>query len=294
MVSEEQRVSVLLRSVCAGILLLTAGSACRVSTTQTVPADLVLLGGRVVTVDERFSMAAAVAVRDGRFVAVGSDDEIRRHMGEATHVIDAAGRTVVPGFIDTHVHALDVAVRETAQPFRDLRNIGELQEWIRTEARRRPRGEWIWTPRVYPTRLGEHRFPTRAELDAAAPHHPVVVDSAYAFSLNSAALRLAVVTRASANPPGGVIVKDPSGEPTGLLRNAGGMVAPFRRAAGAVSLDMLEQVHRQYLAAGITSVIERGATLDGFESYRALQQGGGCTSGPRLPFACPGPTTSPA
>jgi len=238
------------------------------------PADLVLVDARILTVDKAFSTAAALAVRDGRFVAVGSNEEVRRHVGPNTRVIEGRGRTVVPGFIDTHVHALDVASGEAAQPFVNLRSIKELQDWLRAQAPTRPSGSWIWSPRTYPTRLKEHRFPTRQELDAAVPDHPVVVDCAYAFSLNTAALRAAGITRDSPSPAGGAIVKDAAGEPTGLLRNAGGLLARFRPPAGGAPLDTLEQVHRQYLAAGITSVIERGATLPGFETYRKLKEAG--------------------
>ena len=99
----------------------------------------------------------------------------------------------------------------------------------------------------------------------------MVVDSAYAFSLNSVALRAAGITRDSADPPGGAIVKDAAGEPTGLLRNVGGLLARFRPSADRVPLETLEQVHQQYLAAGITSVIERGASLEGYQTYEALK-----------------------
>lgn len=235
-------------------------------------ADLVLLDGRVVTVDDRFSVVSALAIRDGRFIAVGSNEDVRVHIGPRTRVIEGRGRTVVPGFIDTHVHALGVAEAEATQPFRNLRGIGELQAWIRSATQRLPRETWIWTPRVFPTRLRERRFPTRQELDAAAPQHPVVVDGAYAFSLNSAALRAAGISRDSPDPPGGAIVKDGGGEPTGLLRNVGSLLDRFRPASAGISLDALEQVHRQYLSAGITSVIERGASLEGYQTYEALRR----------------------
>ena len=236
-----------------------------------LPADLVLVDGRILTVDDRFREATALAVRDGRFIAVGSNEVARRYIGRNTRVIDGRGRTVVPGLIDTHVHALDVAAAEAVQPFRSLTSIGALQAWIRGEVGRRPRDTWIWTPRVYPTRLSEHRFPTRQELDAAARDHPVAVDGAYAFVLNSAALRTAGITRNSPDPPGGAIVKDAAGEPTGLLRNVGSLLDRFRSRSGGLSLDILEQVHRQYLSVGITSVIERGASLDGYKMYEALR-----------------------
>jgi predicted amidohydrolase YtcJ len=238
------------------------------------PADLVLLDGRVLTVDEQFRTVTALAIRDGRFVAVGSNEDVRPHIGNATRVVEGQGRTVIPGLIDTHVHALDVAAAESSQPFRNLRSIAELQDWIRSEVKRRGRSDWIWTPRVFPTRLRERRFPTRAELDAVAPNHPVVVDAAYAFSANTAALRAAGIERNSADPPGGAIVKDSAGEPTGLLRNVGDLLARFRPAAARVPLETLEQVHQQYLTVGITSVIERGATLEGYQTYDAMKRAG--------------------
>ena len=141
---------------------------------------------------------------------------------------------MIPGLIDTHVHALGVAAAEAEQPFRSLTSIAELQDWIRNEARRRPPEQWIWTPRVYPTRLRERRFPTRKELDEAAPRHAVAVDGAYALSLNTTALRAAGITRDSTDPPGGAIVKDASGEPTGLLRNVGALLSRFHTDAAVV------------------------------------------------------------
>ena len=262
----------MLRRRSAVVLLIAAFVADPGAQTPAREADLVLLDGRVITVDDRFSIASAVAVRDGRFIAVGSNEDVRVHVGSKTRVINGRGRAVVPGFIDTHVHALGVAEAEATQPFRNLRSIGELQAWIRSATERLSRDTWIWTPRVFPTRLREHRFPTRKELDAAAPHHPVAVDGAYAFVLNSAALRAARITRDSADPPGGAIVKDDAGEPTGLLRNVGSLIDRFRPASPSVSLDALEQVHQQYIAAGITSVIERGASLEGYQTYDALRR----------------------
>ena len=263
----------LTRTAASALLILALG---RDLSTQPAPApaDLVLVNGNVVTVDDKFTVASALAVRDGKFVAIGSNDEVRRHIGKGTRVIDGRGRTVIPGFIDTHVHALGVAEAEVAQPFRNLSSIGDLQDWIKAEAAKQPKGTWLWTPRTYPTRFRERRFPTLEELDASAPEHPVVVDSAYALSLNTAALRAAGITRSSPDPAGGAIAKDAAGEPTGLLRNVGPLLARFRPPPGKLSLDMLEKVHQQYLSIGITSIIERGADLDGFASYRSLKGAG--------------------
>jgi predicted amidohydrolase YtcJ len=254
------------------------------------PADLVVLNAKILTVDDRFREARALAVRDGRFVAVGTTDDVRARIGSATRVIDGGGRTVIPGLIDSHVHALGVAAAEASQPFQSLRSIGELQDWIRATARRVAPGTWIWTPRVYPPRLNERRFPTRHELDEAAPQHPVAVDGAYALSLNTMALRAAGVTRASVDPPGGAIVKDASGEPTGLLRNVGSMLAPFQpKEPAAPPLDGLERVHQQYVATGITSVIERNATVEGYRAYEALQKAGRLNVRATVTFRIPHP-----
>lgn len=237
---------------------------------QTPPADLAVLNARIVTLDSESRTVEAAAVRDGVFVAVGSAAEVRQHVGAGTRVLDAGGRTVIPGLIDTHVHALGVAGAEARQPFEDLRSIEAIQAWLRRQAARAPEGTWIWSPRVFPTRVRERRFPTREELDAAAPRHPVAVDGAYALMVNTAALEAAGITGATPDPAGGAIVKDPAGRPTGLLRNVGALLSRFRPDSDGVPLDMLEEVHRRYNEAGITSVIERGASIEGYEAYRAL------------------------
>ena len=158
-----------------------------------------------------------------------------------------------------------------------------MQEWIRHAASAAPAGDWIWTPRVFPTRIREQRFPTRAELDAAAPNHPVVVDGAYALMVNSAALRAASIDAGTPNPPGGAIVKGVDGRPTGLLRNVGPLLAKFRRAAddNQPSLDALERVHAAYNRVGITSIGERAASVAGFRIYEAFARRVVCTCGQR-------------
>jgi hypothetical protein len=270
-------------------------------TTDTIAA---VINAKVITLDAGGRVAEAVAIRDGRFAAIGSNDEIRRLVatwpkpaGEsAPRVVDAGDRTVIPGLIDSHVHALMVAPVEAKQPFVGLSSIAEIQEWIRKEAARVPAGTWIWSPRIFPTRVREHRFPTREELDAAAPNHPVAIDGAYAWMVNTAALRAADITADTPNPPGGAIVKDAAGQPTGLLRNVGALLSRFQNAAAdTVPLEMLDRVHQAYAEAGITSVIERGATMDGWRAYEALRRqrtgsdanassGAGARSGTAIPL----------
>ena len=241
----------------------------------TAPADLVVLNGKVLTVDAAFRVAEAVAIRDGLFVLVGTSEQARTLVGPQTRVVDAAGKTVVPGLIDSHVHALGVAESEARGAFRDLRTIAEIQAWVREKTSAVPEGRWIFSPRVFPTRLAERRLPTRAELDAAAPRHPVVVDAAYALMVNTAALQAAGIGPDTPSPRGGAIVKDAQGAPTGLLRNVGGMLDRYQAAGRPEQLvPALEDVHRHYNEVGITSVIERAADLAGYRAYAQLQAQG--------------------
>src|SRR3954447_10420885 len=119
-------------AVAALVAVLGAGLA---GQRAVEPADLVVLDAKILTVDDGFRVAQALAVRDGRFVAVGSAAEVRARIGATTRVIDGGGRTIIPGLIDSHVHALGVAAAEASQPFRNLRSIGELQDWIRAAAK---------------------------------------------------------------------------------------------------------------------------------------------------------------
>lgn len=261
--------------LCVARVALAAAALLPAAPAMAQPADLVVVNAKVVTGDRRFSMAEAVAVREGRIARVGTSHEVRALVGPTTSVIDAAGRTLIPGLIDSHVHALMAAPAEAVTPFRNLTSIAEIQAWIRAEAIRTGGAGWIWSPRLFPTRIRERRFPTREELDAAAPDRPAAVDGAYALILNTAALKAAGITADTPDPPGGAIVKDADGTPSGLLRNVGGLLARFRPAtAAAVPLDLLERVHRAYLRAGITSVIERGASVEGYRAYEALKQAG--------------------
>jgi predicted amidohydrolase YtcJ len=238
------------------------------------PADLAVVNARILTVDSAFRVASAAAVQNGVFVAVGRTEDVRAFVGPQTRVIDAAGRTVIPGLVEGHVHALGVADGEAVQPFVRLTDIPAVLAWVRERTRAVPAGTWIWTPRTFPSRLRERRFPTRSELDAAAPRHPVVVDGTYALAVNTAALRAAGITAATPDPAGGSIARDATGEPTGLLRNMGPALTRFdsRQPRQGTSLDLLERVHEAYSALGITSIVEGAASIEGYRAYDALRR----------------------
>jgi predicted amidohydrolase YtcJ len=270
-------------------LVIAAGCivvACQIVHGAEPPADLVVLNGKTLTVDSRFSMVEAAAVRDGQFVAVGSSADIKKLLSDRTRVIDARGKTVVPGLIESHVHAIGVARDEAVQPFVQLGSIAEIQQWIRQQAHITSENEWIQIPRIDLTRLREGRLPTKAEFDAAAPERPVVFNWQYGSRqiqvLNTAALRDANITRETRAPDAGKtkILKDADGEPTGVLENPGDLTAKFRRSKPVSDeefLRALKQVHRSYNRVGITSVIERNTNVEGYRAYEKLKNAGELT-----------------
>ena len=153
-----------------------------------------------------------------------------------------------------------VAAAEAKQPFAGLSSIAEIQDWIRKEAARVPAGTWIWSPRIFPTRVREHRFPTRAELDAAAPDHPVAIDGAYAWMVNSAALRAANITAATPILPAARSSRTRPVSPRACSATSAICSRAFRRRRRHGAARHARSRPRGLRRAGITSVIERGAT----------------------------------
>lgn len=195
--------------------LITAGPAAAQAT-----ADLVLLNGKVVTVDGNFSVKQAVAIKEGKFLAVGSNDEVRRHVGPNTRTIDLKGRAVLPGLIDSHLHALrggrtfDLEVNWV-----NITSLAEGLKLIADTAAKTPPGTWIrvvggW----HETQLtGEKRMPTVADLDQVAPNHPVWMQRLYdRVIVNTAGLKALGITPDAQDPPRGKLVRDPSGKPIGV------------------------------------------------------------------------------
>lgn len=235
-------------------------------------ADLILHNGKIVTVDPGFSVQQAVAVRSGRIVAVGPDKVVLREKGSGTEVIDLQGRTVLPGLIDSHVHALEAGLSEFRGPLPAFDSYAAVQNYIREQARRVPKGEWIIVPRTFPTRLRELRMPTRDVLDVVTDH-PVLFDASYVVIVNSPGLRMSGITRDTPNPPGGEIVKDASGEPNGILKNAQSLLKGLSakpRFSEAEELQALEKMLRLYVAAGLTSVGDRAVDTAQIALYRKL------------------------
>jgi predicted amidohydrolase YtcJ len=185
-------------------------------------ADLVLTGGNVLTMNSSQPCAEAVAVKGGRIVKVGTNEEIRQLVGETTKVIQLNGKTVVPGFIDTHIHVADFGRLLSWIDLSDVDSITEMQNLLRARVEQSPKDKWLLGRGLDPTCFAEKRLPTRIDLDSVSPSNPVVFyhQSGQVCVVNSKALELTGVTSLTVAPEGGAIEKDAeTGEPTGVLRD---------------------------------------------------------------------------
>src|SRR6185437_10925258 len=133
---------------------------------------------------------AALAVRDGRILRVGSDEEVLKTKGPRTQLLDLAGKTVLPGLIDSHVHPTNACMVEFDHPIPEMETIADVLAYIKSRAKALAKGEWIEVRQVFITRLREQRYPTRQELDDAAPDNPVLFATGPDASLNTLALKL--------------------------------------------------------------------------------------------------------
>ncbi|MQA07653.1 MAG: amidohydrolase family protein [Pseudonocardiaceae bacterium] len=250
-----------------------------------VKADLVFYGGTVLTLDAADRRGSALAVRDGRVLAVGDDRDVLGLAAEHTRRYDLRGRTALPGFVETHTHpyffglTLDAEV-DAGSPPND--GIEDIVERVAAATRRIPRGEWIVGYRYDDTLLRDGRHPTRHDLDAASSDHPVLLVhvSGHFVSGNSLALRHAGIGRASKDPPGGLIARDASGEPTGMLAETAAfpLYALLPKKSEHDMAEILGLAGDAYLAAGVTTVHDTGIGLtsgaDELAAYRRAVESG--------------------
>ena len=262
------------------VLLMTATAL------ANAPADLIIRDAHIVTVDRKFSTARAAAIRDGKFIAVGSDAAVLGTKGPNTRVIDLDGKTVLPGFNDTHVHLSSGKDLETQVDLTDIHSIRQIQAAIAARAAKSKPGEWIVGTRGWwEYQLAEGRLPTRADLDAAAPDNPVSIPGPHYAIVNSLALKLAGVTRNTPDPQGGQIYKDSSGEPTGLLMdNAGRFVRKFMpQPSESQKLAGMKRVLALANSHGLTSAGDPSGSIADAAMYRRLRDAGQLTV--RIDFA---------
>ena len=258
-------------ALCALLLLPSAASG-----SDRERADLVLSHAVVRTVDPDRPRAAAVAIRGGRIVAVGSDEEVASLVGPATRVRDLAGRTVVPGFYDAHAHLLGMGFARLDVDLEGARSYDEVVERVAAAVKTRSPGEWIrgrgWHEEKWsvPAAGAVRGFPTHGALSAVSPENPVVLTRAdgHAVLANARAMALRGVTARTPAPRGGEIVHDEAGRPTGIfVDNAKALVEPEARTP-TETRRALEVAMDECLRKGVTSLVDAGEGPDVLALYR--------------------------
>ncbi|MDQ7850201.1 MAG: amidohydrolase [Armatimonadota bacterium] len=239
-------------------------------------ADRFFRRGRIITLDPDRPEAQSLAVREGKVVAVGMDEDLSGLAGPSTEIVDLEGRTVVPGFHDAHCHVLLFGLSLIEVNVRAATCINDIVTAVASRAAQYPHGEWIRGGGYNENKLAERRHPTRHDLDPASPDHPVwlIHVSGHMGVANSRALGLAGITRHTPDPPGGVIDRGAGGEPTGVLKETAQELV--KRVLPPYSLERTKEAlaaaGRQMASEGLTSVQDAWAGWIAPQEFRAYQE----------------------
>jgi predicted amidohydrolase YtcJ len=243
---------------------------------DSIKADIVLLNGKIITVDPDDNVVEAVAIYDNKFMAVGTSDEIKGLTGKDTKVIDLEGKTAMPGIIDSHTHPTGIAeeyleVNCRAPP---VRNIKDIQDLVAAKVKEVAPGKWVRGSAYNDSKLAENRQMTCWELDEVSPENPVMLvsDTGHQCIVNSLAFEIAGITRDSPDPPGGQYDRDENGELTGLV---------YEMATGEISKhippytvsevrESYKNVVNQFSKWGITSTHNASSRRTGIRAYKQL------------------------
>lgn len=234
--------------------------------------DLIIVNARITTLDRQNPSAEAVTIRDGKFLSVGSEAEARTAAPEAT-VIDAKGRRLIPGLIDSHIHLIRGGLNYNMELRWDgVPSLSEAMAMLKRQVDRTPAPQWVRVVGGFTEhQFAEKRLPTLDELNAVAPDTPVFILHLYDRALlNAAALRVVGYTKDTPNPPGGEIMRDARGNPTGLLLAQPNATILYSTLAKGPKLDPDYQINstrhfmRELNSLGVTSAIDSGG---GFQNY---------------------------
>lgn len=246
---------------------------------ETEKPELVLFNGNIFTVDRDQPRAQAVAIADGRFLAVGSNSDVLNLASVGTKKIDLAGKTVLPGFNDAHCHPGPSGVDLVVSVNCDLPSIAAIQAALRERAAKTPAGQWIFGSKYDDTKGAEGRAISREDLDAALPGHPVVVvhRGGHTSFYNSAAFRLAGIDGKTPDPPGGRFDHDAAGKLTG--RVADNATRLFDKvmpdtATRETWQEGVKLISKMMARAGITSVTDADVTTEGLRAYQDAREAG--------------------
>ena len=247
-------------------------------------ADLALINGKIITVDENFSIVEAVSIKNGRIQHVGSTEEVKALTGPETKVVDLKGKTVMPGLYDSHIHVTGTGSALMMINCRTppMYSIEDMKKAVAEKVKESKSGEWILGRGWDQAKLAEHRNPSRYDLDEVSPDNPVVLTRTCGHLLvaNSLALEIGGISKDTPDPVGGKIVRDENGEPTGMLEEAPAMNLVREHIPPDGIPKYMEQIKTAYQAfneAGITSVIDPGTTEDQMIAYQLLREQGDVT-----------------
>ncbi len=249
-------------------------------TTGVAKAETVIKNANVITIDPRRPRAQAVAMGHGRFLAVGDNDDMEGLIGPSTKIMDLAGKTVVPGFIDAHIHVLSSGIKHVTSADCEQPTVAAVQAALREKAAATPAGEWVQGFKYDDTKTPEARFLTRQDLDAVSTHHPIYVShrAGHVYGANSMALELAGVNRDTPDPHGGRFGRDPStGELDGVVYERAGdhirddllpHITPADRRSG------LRRINSMLTKVGLTSVHDARVSNDELYTYQEGRDSG--------------------
>ncbi|MGF7148278.1 hypothetical protein FHS96_001906 [Sphingomonas zeicaulis] len=240
---------------------------------MTPPADILITNAKITTLDRENPVAQAVAIRGGKFLAVGSEQEARAALGANARLIDAGGRRLIPGLIDSHIHVIRGGLNYNMElRWEGVPTLADAMAMLKRRAENTPPPQWVRVVGGFTEhQFAEKRLPTIAEINAAAPETPVFILHLYDRALlNAAALRAVGYTKDTPNPPGGEIVRDAAGNPTGLLLAQPNATILYATLAKGPKLPEEYQLNstrhfmRELNGLGVTSVIDAGG---GYQNY---------------------------
>jgi hypothetical protein len=249
---------------------------------KTMQADTILVNGRFNTLDKSNPNPQAVAISDGKFAFVGDEREARALSGPKTKIIDLGGRCVIPGLIDSHMHIIRGGLNYNMELRWDgVRSLSDAMAMLRKQVAKTPAPQWVRVVGGFTEhQFAEKRLPTIDELNAAAPDTPVFILHLYDRALlNRAALRVVGYTKDTPNPPGGEIVRDANGEPSGLLLAKPNALILYATLAKGPTLPLEYQVNstrhfmREMNRLGVTGVIDAGGGFQNYpDDYKVIEQ----------------------
>lgn len=236
-------------------------------------ADIILINGKVVTVNNNFTIAEALAISADTILAVGTTDLILKLSGDKTRKIDLEGKTVIPGLIDSHLHPESASISELYDEIPDVKTINQLLDWIRNQVSKKPNGEWIIMPKFFSTRLIEMRQPDLDELDQAAPSNPVFLNGSFGGMINSAAMKLSDITSKTDHP--GIIKDRNTGSPTGFIRASAFKLLKLpveRELSKHETQAALSEMLQRYNRYGITSLFSGAGDFESVRIYKEMSE----------------------